>query len=356
MTRGTLWVVLFAGLAAQGMSQAQAPQAAEHYRAGQQLMEERNYRRAATELAQAVAVDSTYGEAYFALGQAYEVLDEYASAIAAFERAGRLDTMADRVALELGTLHYKGGLTQYRERRYQEAVESFARALQYQPKAARTHYAMGLCQSALRQTDQAEQSLRRAVDADTGFVRAYKALGDVQRSRGEYAPAARMYAKAIELDSTFAEAYGGLAQVELETNDAEATVSLMRRALRIEPRYADGYLLLGSALNRLGRQHEAVEPLGRAAEMAPRDAEVRYRLAEALYGKGDDRRALEEAQQAVALRRDFHVAEVLLGDICQKLGQTSEARNWYAKGMQDSSLRDYARHKLQQLDEGAGRQ
>ncbi|MEW6749796.1 MAG: tetratricopeptide repeat protein [Candidatus Latescibacterota bacterium] len=356
MTRKMLLVALLAGLAAQDVSQAQKPAATEHYRAGYQLLKNGNYRNAAIELEQATTVDPAYGDAFYALGQAYKVLNEYPRAITAFERARQLGTLPERAAEELGVLHYKHGLTQFQQRKYQEAIESFRASLGEQPSDAKAHYAIGLCHNGLRQTEQAQQSFQRAIAADPEYTKAHKALGDIQRSQGAYGAAARLYEKAIEMDSTYMDAYAGLAQARLESSDFEGTVALMRRATRIDPSYADGYVLLGSALNRLGRQHEAVVPLDRAVELAPKDPEARYRLAEALYGKGDDRTALEEARQAVALRRDFHAAEVLLGDIYQRLGQTSEARTWYTRGMQDSRLRDYARHKLQELDGGPARQ
>ena len=52
-------------------ARAQTPEAAEHYRVGYQLLQAQNFRNAALEFERSVAADSTYGDAFYALGKAY---------------------------------------------------------------------------------------------------------------------------------------------------------------------------------------------------------------------------------------------------------------------------------------------
>jgi len=328
---------------------AQNPEAIEHYRTGYDLLKNRNYRNAAIELEQAVLVDPSYGAAFYALAQAYKVLNEYPKAIDAFERARQLKIFPERIGPELAQLYHKSAIMLYQQRKYREAITSFEKSLADGPGNAKAYFAMGLCYNGLKDTDRAKQTFSKAIKADPQYAKPYKALGDLQRRAREYGPAAATYRKAISVDSTFMDAYGGLAQVMMDTKDLEGTVALMGKAVGIDSKYATGFLLLGTALNSLGRQHEAVDPLRRATALQPKNAKAHYRLGEAYYGKGDYRDAVESGKKASRLERNYHAAELLLGDAYSKLSQIEDARTWYTRAMQDSRFRDYAVHQLREV-------
>jgi tetratricopeptide (TPR) repeat protein len=267
-------------------ARAQDPAAIAHYRNGDELLKRRNYRAAVVELEAAVAVDSTYGAAAYALGQSYRVLNDFPRAIKTFEAARRLGLFPERIGGELAQLYYRSAVALFQQRQYAESITQLQSSLALESTNAKAHYAMGLAYAGLRDEDQARQAYQKAILADSLDPKPVKALADIQRYRQELGAAAALYQRAIELDSSFLEAYGGLAQVKLETTDLEGTVSLMRQATAIDPQYADGYLFLGIALNQLGRQPQAIEPLHQAVRLAPRNAETHYRLGEAYFGKG----------------------------------------------------------------------
>ena len=240
-------------------AQTPDPKAVEHYRAGYHLLKAHNYRNAAIELEQATLIDTTYGQAFYALGKAFQVLNEYPKAIQAYKTASRLGIAQERIPTELTQLYYLAAIKLYSQRKYKEAVLNFDQSLQLEPDNAKAYYIKGLCYRSLRNLEAATKAFRRAVEANPQYAKPHKSLGDVSRRQRNYTPAAQAYEQAIALDSTYMEAYGGLALVHIETQDFEATVALLQKALSINPDYADGYLYLGTALNRLGRQHEAVQ-------------------------------------------------------------------------------------------------
>lgn len=344
---------LFSLLLAAGSLRAQDPEAVNHYRSGYELLKNRSYRNAAIELEQAVTIDSTYGAAHYALAQAYKVLNEYPNAIKAFEAARSLGMSPDRIAKELSQLYHKSAVSLYQQRKYQDAISSFEKSLDFNPDNAKGYYAMGLCYNGLREREQARATFTKAIEADPQYAKPYKALGDIHLRNRDYGPAAEIYQQAIAVDSTYMDAYGGLAMVTIETGELEGTVELMQKAIKIDPKYTNGHLFLGTALNELGRQHEAVDPLRRAIELNSKNPEAHLRLGEAYYGKGDYRKAVETGLTAVRKKRSFHAAELLLGDAYDKLNQTGEARTWYTKAMQDSRFRDYCKHQIEALDRPA---
>ena len=127
------------------LAQEHDAKAVEHYRKGYDMLKARSFRNAALELAEATAIDSTFGEAFYALAQAYKVLNEFSKSIAAYERAYALDIKRDAIPDQLAKLYQKEGLTSYRESKYREAISTFDKSLQYNPANAQVYFSIGLC-------------------------------------------------------------------------------------------------------------------------------------------------------------------------------------------------------------------
>lgn len=338
-----------------GPAAAQESESLKHYRDGIEQLKNRNFRNATIELEKAAATDAGNGKIFYALGQAYEALSEYDKAVGAYETTLSLGQYQDRIPKRLAKLYYKSGIDLYSQKKYADAVQGLQKSLKYSERNAQAHFAIGLCQISLRDEAAAQQAFEEAIKADAKYVKAHKALGDIHYRKREYASAMAEYEKAIAIDAGFVKAYGGLGRALIDSGDLEGAAKRMAAAVEQNTQYADGHLFQGLALVKLQRFHEAVPPLRRAIELDGKNAEAHYRLAEALYGKGEYRKAIQSGEQALRRRKDFHAAEVVLGDSFAKLGQVQEARTWYNRALRDNRFRDYAQHQLDELDAAAQR-
>ena len=333
-----------------GVGSEPLTEAVKHYENGRQLRQMRDYRGAAAAFEQAVAADSTYGDAHFALAGAYKTLSQFDRAIRAFETAGVLgvsdEHLQARIPDLLADAYSKWGLKSFKERKFREAVAAFEKSLGAKPDDAHIHYNVGLCYTKLHENEAARTAFERALQIDPNYLKPYKSLGDIQRREREFGLAERTYEKAIAIDSTYIDARAGLARVQLATGAFDAAAATLGRVVAIDPSHADGHLLLGYALNQLQRYHEAEEPLRRAIDLDSDNAEAHYRLAQSYYGTGEYRRAVKAGLVAVGRRRDFHPAEVVLADSYAELGQMSDASAWYLKAREDSRFRDYCSYRL----------
>ena len=336
-------------LATFSVAQSQSPEAIEFYRKGYDLLLAKNFRNAAIELEKATQTDASYGIAFYALAQSYKFIDEYAKAITAYKAAQKLGIKPDRISLELGNLYHKSGVKSYTQRKFPEAITYLDNALIYAPNNAKAYYTIGHSYTQLNNPDAAAKAYEATIKADAQFIKAYIALGDLHLRTRDFGLAANAYNRAIVTDSTAALAYGGLAKVKIETQEIEKAIILLEKALGIDKKYTQGFLLLGTALNQLGRQHEAIEPLQYAVELAPKNAEAHYRLSVAYYGKAEYILAVEAGKQAVRRRKNYHAAEVAVGDAYAKLGQLSDAHTWYIKAKDDSRFKDYCLHQIEEL-------
>jgi tetratricopeptide (TPR) repeat protein len=329
---------------------AQESDALKHYRTGFELLKAQNFRNAAIELEKAAAADSSEARSFYALGKAYTALNDYPKAITAYEHTLALGQYQDRIPKVLAQLYHKAGIEAYGERKYADAIGQLEKSLKHNPKNAAALFAVGLCHTSLRAPSAAQASFERTIKADPRYFKAYKALGDIYYQRREYAPAQKQYEKSLEINPKFTDAYGGLGRVLIDSGDLEKAVSRMEEATQTNPKYAEGFLFQGMALVKLQRFHQAVPPLRQAIDYNGKNAEAHYRLAEAYYGKGDYSDAIQSGQQAVGRRKNFHAAELVLGDAHAKLGQTQDARSWYNRALKDNRYRDYAQHQLEALD------
>ena len=324
------------------------PEAIKHYAAGLDLLRAGKHRNAAIEFAAATEADSTYGDAFFALGKTFITLSQYDKAVEAYTAARRVGVSRAKsqqaIPGLLSDAYRRWGVASYGKRDYRQAI-----ALGDADPAL--HYTLGLCYGGLRDTERAGAALRRAVELDPGYAKAHKALGDLHRRDRDLRSAAAAYGRAIALDSTYMEAHGGLARVEVDGEDFAAAARTLQRALRIDAGFAYGFLMLGHTMNQLGRFHEAIEPLRRSIDLDGDSWESHYRLAEAYYGTGDYRKALEAGRSALHQKRDYPAAQVIVADAYAKLNMVSEARTWYLKAAQDSRFKDYCNHKIQELEE-----
>jgi tetratricopeptide (TPR) repeat protein len=337
-------------LAAFCVVQAQTPEAIEFYRKGYDLLHAQNFRNAAIELEKATQADATYGAPFYALAQSYKFLDEYDKAITAYKTAKELGIKPDRISTELGKLYHKSGVKSYKQRKFAEAISHLENALAYAPDNAKAHYTIGHSYKRMNNPDAAANAYSAAIKADAKFLKAYIALGDLHLRSRNFGPAADVYNRAIEVDTTAASAYGGLAKVQIETQDIEGAVKTLNKALEVDKKYTQGFLLLGTSLNLLGRQHEAIDPLLRAVELDGKNAEIHYRLSEAYYGKAEYTSAVESGKRATSKRKNYHAAQVAVGDAYAKLGQLTEARTWYNRAKDDNFFKDYCLHRLEELN------
>ena len=337
----------------QGQTQP-ATDAVNHYRTGYELLQSKDFRNAAIALEQAVQIDSTYGDAHYALGMAHASLQDFDKSATSLEAALRHRTsreeLAQRIPRLLGDLYFKAALKSRKQRRYGEAIERFGNSLTYRPENAQAHFSIGTCHLQLRQPDKAQAAFEAAIKADSTYKWPYVSLGNIHRRAGDLRLARSLYEKAISLDGEFADAFEGLAHVQIASEDLEGAVETLQKAVAINADYAEGFVLIGTALNQLGRHGEAIDPLKQATRLEAKNADAHYRLSEAHLGIGGFRDAVQSGKRAINLRREFHAAEVILADAHYKLGQVDEARRYYAAAVGDSRFKDYCQHQLAEID------
>src|SRR5262249_42263888 len=86
--------------------------------------------------------------------------------------------------------------------RLPEAMRTFKRALDLDPKNGLAYQNLGIVQLRAKDAAGAEASLRKAIDVDPGLSGAYTALGVVLADTGRKADAIDVWKRAVDLDAS----------------------------------------------------------------------------------------------------------------------------------------------------------
>jgi len=130
------------------------------------------------------------------------------------------------------------GQEQEQQQSYEQAVESYQKALQYCPGWAIAHYNCGNVLFTLKKMDEAASHFRDAAEADPGM----------------------------------AEAWYNLAYLEDERNNLEAAIHALHKALDIVPDFADAHFNLARCLSLQGQSNQARVHWKRYLQLDPNGA------------------------------------------------------------------------------------
>lgn len=148
----------------------------------------------------------------------------------------------------------------------------------------------------------------------------------------EYEDALREFTLSLNQGFRPLEVYKVRAFIYYEQQNYAAAVEDINKGLAIAPK--DVALLKGLGEAHIMRKAypDAIAALKRAAQVAPRDADIDYNMARVHFDMGDAAAQQTAAQAAITKGTRFvGDAHYLLGDACQKLGNTACAIDAYQK-------------------------
>ncbi|HJX39674.1 MAG TPA: tetratricopeptide repeat protein, partial [Anaerolineae bacterium] len=326
-----------------------APTYVDAYLALARLEQARLDRDAAQQLyQQAIAAAPTDPRAYLLLGNLYATMGQPQKALAEFQAAVQAAPADAPALVALGDWHRMRGDRQLAEHAYRQA-------LQAAPAEVAAYVALGQLEEAQLDRQSAEQLYLQAVDVAPAAPDAYLSLGHLYALQTNMQQALKQFEKATEVAPSSVQAHIALATLHEAQNDRPAAERLYRQTMDIAPANPSGYIALGQLYAIEGRDQEALEQLQRAIDVAPAYPQPYVMLgdfyqnrgdwqqAEALYqqaiavapGEGSEALQLEEEadQETIELVTGPLSAYLALGQLKEKLGDRSEAREFYSQAI-----------------------
>jgi tetratricopeptide (TPR) repeat protein len=222
-------------------------------------------------------------------------------------------------------LHYELANALQEQKRFDDALVNYRRALQLHPHyvEALNNMANMLCD--MGRLDEAVSAYRLAIQVNPKIAILHYNLGTTLRDLGHLEPAVDAFRQAVACDPRLAVAYNNLGNALRDLDQQNEAVKALQQAVILDPKYVDAYNNLGTALEDLGHLEKAILAYGKALKLQPDYALGYYNLGKALNKRGDLTEAVDCLQRSLQLSQDFVAAHCQLGEVFGKMGEFEKA-------------------------------
>ena len=297
----------------------------------QNYHEQENVDAAIKFLTEAVARDPQYAIAYAALGRAsWENFSTSKQAIW-LDRAGEACETSASLSPQLSEAQHCLGLVQESRGDYEQAADSYRRAIDYSPANDEAYRALGSVLDKLERVDDAEATYLRAIELRPGYWAGYARMGQFYNLRNNYQKASEYYERALMLSPDNARVLFSLGLVFTNRGQYDRGIEYLERAIQLRPYLAPPYNNLGLAYLRARRYNDAVGPLERAFSVSG-TYQTAGNLARIywLTGRKDEARqkyefGIRDGEERLQMNPRDHGIHLLLGRYYAMLGRKSDS-------------------------------
>jgi arylsulfatase A-like enzyme/Tfp pilus assembly protein PilF len=256
------------------------------------------------------------------------------------------------------------------QKRFEDALEYFRRALELDPSHKNSLMGMASSYRALGSREEALVGFRRVLEVSGPDTRASLAIADIEINLGHYDEAARalsdaakttevpglihnklgevraeqgrsseamaLFAEAIAETEDFAVPYFNIAVLYEERGEAEPAIANYEKTIELAPKYYEAQFNLGRLLGHLGQVDRQQELWEASLESNPTFVQGYYYLSKLLMDRGGDLGRAEELVRLGIENDPDHeggpVGYYVLADILNRTGRAAEARDAVATG------------------------
>jgi tetratricopeptide (TPR) repeat protein len=239
--------------------------------------------------------------ARYNLGLAFRSKGYYAEALREYQVALDRGEERDLVLQAMAEVHL---LT----RRQAEAIALYDELLSRQPQSPKLWNERGVALHQDGRFDEAEESYRRALAAEASYAIAHNNLGVSMYHRGVVDEAANEFRTALESRPGFVKSRLNLALLLSRAKRYPLALDTFRQVLRTAPENPVAWNGIGLVLSELRKFEDARNALARAIQARPDFAEAHYNMSFTLSNLGDFEGALRETKRALELD-PYYVAQ-----------------------------------------------
>ncbi len=286
------------------------------------------------------AVPTFAGHAGKVRVQAFELLNEGVSAYNRGEYALAAEKLNASAAVALSSFraHFYLGLALIGDRRYLEAREALAVALDLDPDHLQSIVAFGDTHLKVGDINEAMAAYTRALKVRPAYARALDGIARSYEAKAQTETAIASYRKAIFSDPGFAPAYTHLGDLYLRQDRVREAVRLLEEAITIRPDFAPGLNRLALAYGRLGLHNEAASTVLRAIELEPTVADHPATLGWIQLGQGLAALAEGSFHRSLELDEAFPEARRGLAEVARRRGHYEIATAEIDAALEDPRL------------------
>jgi tetratricopeptide (TPR) repeat protein len=247
--------------------------------------------------------------------------------------AESIDVRAQSPATLQALAHNDLGVALRAQKKLDEAIACFRRAIELDPARADSHTGLGNALADQNKFDEAIPFLRRAIELDPKSATAHSDLGSILcDAKQDYDGAITAFQKAIALEPKYAAAHTNLGNALERQGKPDEAIRSFLKAIELDPKDAKAHNGIGIALTMKNKLDEAIDCYRQAIALDPKYAKTHKNLGWALQEQGKLDQAKDAYQEAIRLQPDYTLAHWNLGHVLMRLGEFRQAREELRRG------------------------
>jgi tetratricopeptide (TPR) repeat protein len=217
--------------------------------------------------------------------------------------------------------------------RYEEEIESYDRAISFKPDKYEALYNRGNSLANLGRYEEAIKSYDRAISFQHDDHEAWSNRGISLANLGRYEEAIKSYDRAISFQHDDHETWSNRGSSLANLGRYEEAIKSYDRAISFKHDDHEAWSNRGSSLANLGRYEEAIKSYDRAISFNYDDHEAWYNRGISLGKLGRYEEAIESYDRAISFKHDDHVAWSNRGSSLCDLSRYKEAIESYDRAI-----------------------
>ncbi len=235
------------------------------------------------------------------------------------------------------------------EKRYEEAVPHYRKALHLSPKFVGGHTNLALTLVALGRFDEAIAEYNEVLRIEPKSPLVIANLGIALARQGRLPEAIARYEEAIRLKPDYDEAHSALGRALARQGRVDEAIAHYRESLRLNPLSAEVHSNLGTAFASQGNLDSAITHFSEAVRLKPDYVDAQNNLGIALSSQGKLDQAIAHFSEAARLDPTSSAPHHGLGSVYETQGRIAEASREYGEALRLNPNDADARRALEVL-------
>ncbi|HEY9634318.1 MAG TPA: tetratricopeptide repeat protein [Coleofasciculaceae cyanobacterium] len=243
-------------------------------------------------------------------------------------------------------------------KRYQDALDSYNRAVELRPEYAEAWNGKGNSLLELKHYKDALNAYDKAIQIQPNYLEAWIGRSNALDRSQRYEEAINSFNTALKIQPNHLESLNGLGNVQIKLQNYSEAIASFDKAVKLQPNYSPTWYKRGLALHHLRQYEEAVKSYDKAVEYKPDSSEAWYQRGNALINLNRYQDAVESYEKAVQFQPNLYQAWYSRGNAQNNLRQYKEAIESFDKavkfnpdGYESWYGRGWALHQLQRYED-----
>jgi tetratricopeptide (TPR) repeat protein len=195
---------------------------------------------------------------------------------------------------------YEKGQSLADEKKYEDALEAYKKAIELNPTYAEALFQAGWCYNDLEKYTQAIEVLKKAVAAKKSYAFAWQELGFAYKKIENYPEALKCINTAITLKSDYSLAYQQLGSINEYLKKPDEAIAAYKKCYLNDDKNADACYNIGYIYNEKEKYEMALDWLKKSLEIDP-NADTYNEMGYAYYKQKKNNEAIKAFENSIQL-------------------------------------------------------